>query len=860
MPIERPTESGGERRRVTVLFCDLVGSTRLSDALDPEDYSDAMHAYYDACARVIEGLGGWIADYLGDGLVVYFGYPEPHEDDPVRAVRAGLRLVDAVSDIRLQLSGSGGGLACRVGIETGLVVIGEGAGTRPREPIWALGRTVNVAARLQAIGSPNSVVIGEGARALVGGWFEFEPLGQHSIKGIADPLDVVQVTAETGAKDRVGASFPRNLTPLVDRDAELATLLDAWRSAEGGSGNGIVLRGEAGIGKSRLALSLRERLQTVGKSLVILHCSHDEAASPLRPVIEHVEREIGFESTDPPERRVALLETYLAHAGVGDPDAVSLLAEILVPDARAPVAAAPEERRRRALDLLCGLLLRDTPARLLIVEDAHWADPSTVELIGMALERVHERRTLVVLTARPEFEREWAALGHVRTIDLPSLAAEDAAELAASVAGAQLPREGQAMILARSGGVPLFVEELTRMVLDSGLVAVEAGSARMQGRIVEESVPGTVYDLLIARLGRLGSEVGVAQLASVLGNEFTSAFLRAVAPEEPDLDEKLDRLVTLGVVERSVDERDTFRFSHALVRDAAYGLLLRKRRRELHGRVADVLVKEFPETLLARPELAAPHFSQSGRVEEAIAQWRKAGERAAAQYALHEAIDHYTRALDLVRSLPGSPERARQEIEISFALGPVIQNASGFADPRVGELYGRVAELSHWLESDGERFTFLAYGYAINMVRADYEAARTIATQLVQVASRQESTARKLLAHTTLGTTLFQLGEIEQAMPLLDHAIELYDPARHERLISTAAIDPGALCIGYRAWGEWHMGKADRARRTVAELLALIEEHPHPFRTATAHVWVAGLAQRLRDPEDVLRYTQSALE
>jgi class 3 adenylate cyclase/tetratricopeptide (TPR) repeat protein len=860
MPNERQIDLGGERRRVTVLFCDLVGSTRLSDALDPEDYSDAMHAYYDACARVIEGLGGWIADYLGDGLVVYFGYPEAHEDDPVRAVRAGLRLVDAVSDIRIQLSGSGGGLACRVGIETGLVVIGE-TGVRPREPIWALGRTVNVAARLQAIGSPNTVVIGEGTYALVGGWFEFAPLGQHSIKGIAEPLDVAQVTAETGAKNRVAASFPRNLTPLVDRGSELAMLHDAWRNAEAGTGSAVVLRGEAGIGKSRLALSLRERLQDVAKSLVMLYCSNDEATSPLRPVVEHLERETGFEATDPAERRVGLLEAYLQQSGVDDVDAVSLLAEILIPEARKPVAAAPEERRRRAMDLLCGLLLRDTPPRLLIVEDVHWADPSTAELMAMILERVAHRRALVVLTTRPEFVPGWEPLDAVTTMDLPSLAAGDTAELAASVAGAQLPREGQALILTRSGGVPLFVEELTRMVLDSGLVAVEAGSARMQGRIVEESVPGTVYDLLIARLGRLGSEAGVAQLASVLGNEFTTTFLRAVAPEEPDLDQKLERLVSLGVVQRSGEEREeTFRFSHTLVRDAAYGLLLRKRRRELHGRVADVLVKEFPETVLARPELAAPHFTQSGRVEEAIAQWRKAGERAAAQCALHEAIDHYTRALDLVRSLPGSPERARQEIEISFALGPVIQNASGFADPRVGELYGRVAELSHWLESDGERFTFLAYGYAINMVRADYEAARTIATQLVQVASRQGSTARKLLAHTSLGTTLFQLGEIEQAMPLLDHAIELYDPARHERLITTAAIDPGALCIGYRAWGEWHLGKADRARRTVAELLALVEDHPHPFRTATAHVWVAGLAQRMREPDGVLRYTQSALE
>ena len=843
-----------------MLFCDLVGSTRLSDVLDPEDYSDVMHSYYDACAGVIEGLGGWIADYLGDGLVVYFGYPEAHEDDPVRAVRAGLRLVDAVSDIRLKLSSERGGLACRVGIETGLVVIGD-TRTRPREPIWALGRTVNIAARLQQIGSPNSVVTGPGTRALVTGWFSLEHLGQHAIKGIAEAIEVSLITGESGAKDRIGASFPRNLAPLVDRQNELSLLESAWRDAAAGRGGAVLLRGEAGIGKSRLALALRERLRDVSKRLVILYCSTDDASSPLRPILEFLERDAGFSPEDLPDDRVDLLREYLERNGIAEASSLALLAEVLVPEARRPPAdGTPEERRHAAMDLLARLLVRDGTPTLIVTEDVHWADPSTGQLIELVVERATGRSALIVATTRPEYEPPWLGRTATQAIDITSFDPEHTAELAAAIAGARLPREGQAMIQARSGGVPLFVEELTRMVLDQGMVTIEGGHATMRGVIAEDKVPGTVYDLLVARIGRLGDEAGLAQLASVLGIEFTRGVLGAMAPEDTEIDRKLGRLLELGVVERRGESREeTFRFTHTLVRDAAYGLLLRRRRRELHGLVADVLVREFPETVEAHPEMAAPHFSESGRVPEAIAQWKKAGARAVAQHALHEAIDHYTRALDLVRGLEGSPERARNEIELSFALGPVIQNASGFGDPRVGELYGRVAELSHWLESEVERFTFLAFGYAVNMVRADYQTARAIATQLVEVSRTSESSARKLLAHCCLGTTLFQLGDIADAMPLLDRAIELYDPQRHERLIDAAAIDPGVVALGYRAWGEWHLGFADRARQTMKELLDLSQTHPHPFRRATALVWAAGLAQRLREPEEVAHHAAEAI-
>ena len=855
--MERPEQSG-ERRRVTVLFCDLVGSTRLSDVLDPEDYSDVMHEYYDACSHEIESLGGWIADILGDGLVVYFGFPQAHEDDPVRAVRAGLRLVRAVSDIRLQLGPEGGGLSCRVGIETGLVVIGDNA-VRQREPIWALGRTVNIAARLQQIGGPNSVVIGDGTRALVSGWFDLSPLGSHAIKGIAEPIEVSLVTAESGARDRIGAAFPRNLSPLVDRTGELQKLEEAWADARAGRGRAVLIRGEAGIGKSRIALALRERIRDVPKRLLLLYCSLGDASSPLRPMLEYLDRDIGFSSGDLPDERTALIEGYLAAAGIDDQDAAGVLAEIVLPGAPARPPGSAEERRRRAMDLLGRLLIREATPTLLVVEDMHWADPSTAELITEAIERLASRPVLAIVTARPDFDPSWLRLPHASALDVAALGPVDTADLAAAVAGAQLPREGQALILARTGGVPLFVEELTRMVLDRGIVAIESGNARMRGRIVEETVPGTVYDLLVARLGGLGADADLAQLAAVLGNEFSTDFLRAVAPEEVELEAKLARLVALGIVEPEREGGDVYRFTHALVRDAAYGLLLRRRRRELHGRVADVLVQRFPKMVDARPELAAPHFSESGRVDEAIDHFQRAAERAVAQHALHEALDHYVRAIELVRSLPGSPERARREIGLSFGLGPVIQNVSGFGDPRVDELYTRITELSHWLESDVERFTFLAYGYAMNMVRADYEAARAIAAQLVEVSARSESTTRKLLAHTSLGTTLFQLGEVADAMPLLDEAVALYDPDRHEQLITAAAIDPGVVAMGYRAWGEWHGGRADTARETARHMLELVEAHPHPFRAATAHVWVAGLGQRLREPDLVLRHTDDAI-
>jgi class 3 adenylate cyclase/predicted ATPase len=855
---DKAGDPGGERRRVTVLFCDLVGSTSLSDSLDPEDYSDVMHAYYDSCSRVIEGNGGWIADYLGDGLVVYFGYPTAHEDDPIRAVRSGLGLIATVSDLGAQLAADVE-LSCRVGIETGIVVIGEAPGDS-REPIWALGRTVNLAARLQSIAPDGSVVIGEGTRALVEGWFNLASLGAHEVKGIAKPIDVAKVESETGAKDRLRAAMPLGLPPLTDREGELSQLHAAWGETRGGRGTTILLRGEAGIGKSRIALSLLDAAREAGARIEDIHCTAEDVVSPLAPVVDYLQRSAGLDPAVEPERRMVQLNEHVAGSELSDPDAPALIAEMLIPEARFPaVEASPEERRYRVMRVFAEMMLSRGEPTIIAVEDLHWADPSTIELLGLLAERLSSTPVLLLLTARPEFEAPWLDAPHVGRVDVGNLEAPHTAALASSIAGANLPREAHALIHARSEGVPLFVEELTRSVLASGLVSIGEGGAVIHGRL-EETVPGTVYDLLVARIGRLGGDAGVAQLAAVLGQEFSADFLKAVAPEERELDEKIARLISAGIVQRRGEGgTGTLRFSHALVRDAAYGLLLRKRRRELHGRVADVLLRDYPDLVEARPELAAPHFTESGRDLEAIEYWLKAGGRAVAQYALHEAIDHYQRALELVRSAPGSPDRVRREIGILFALGPLIQNASGGGDPRILELHERISELSHWLTSDAERFTFLAYGFATQMVPANYQAARQTAALLVDVTEAGASKSRALVAHCFYGTTLFQLGEIEASRASIGRCIELYDPVRHEALINRAAIDPGVVAWGYRAWTEWHLGRPAAARRTADELLDLVAKHPHPFRTATALVWVAGLGYRMRDPESVARHAGAAI-
>ncbi len=857
MTPEGPRDPGGERRRVTVLFCDLVGSTSLSDSLDPEDYSDVMHAYYDSCSRVIEGLGGWIADYLGDGLVVYFGHPVAHEDDPVRAVRAGLGLISTVADLGAQLAAEVE-LSCRVGIETGLVVIGEG-NPESREPIWALGRTVNLASRLQALAPIGSVVIGDGARSLVEGWFNLEPLGMHEVKGIAKPVAVSLVASETGAKDRLRAALPLGLPAMVDRRTELATLFDAWERARNGQGSAMLIRGEAGIGKSRLALALLERAREAGTPVAEIHCTAEDAVSPLAPVVQHLRREAGLDAGTEPAGVMQRLEGFVSTKGAEDPDTAALLAEVLAPESHpSGIQASPEERRYRAMRLLADIMLGGRDPAIIAIEDLHWADPSTVELMGLVAERLEKKPVLLMLTARTGFEADWLEHPQVSFVEVGSLEAADTAALASSIAGAHLPREAEALIHARSEGVPLFVEELTRSVLDAGIVSFEESGAVIKGRL-EETVPGSVYDLLVARIGRLGPDAAIAQLAAVLGQEFSLDFLQAVVPEETELDAKLGRLISAGIVRRGQDGGSVFRFSHALVRDAAYGLLLRKRRREIHGRVADVLLRDFPELVEARPELAAPHFTESGRDVEAIDYWLKAGARAVAQYALHEAIDQYQRALELVRALPGSPDRVRREIAILFSLGPLIQNASGGGDPRLRDLHTRISELSHGLASDAERFTFLAYGYATQMVLANYQAARQTAALLVDVTEAGKSKSRALVAHCFYGTTLFQVGEIEASQASIARCIELYDPDRHENLINVAAIDPGVVAWGYRAWTEWHLGRTDAARKTASELLDLVAAHPHPFRTATALVWVAGLAYRLRDAEETARHAGAAI-
>ncbi|MGH2785753.1 MAG: AAA family ATPase, partial [Actinomycetota bacterium] len=713
---------------------------------------------------------------------------------------------------------------------------------------------------LQALAPIGSVVIGDGTRTLVEGWFNLEPLGMHEVKGIAKPVAVSRVVSETGAKDRLRAALPLGLPALIDRTEELAGLYEAWERARDGRGTAMILRGEAGIGKSRLALSLLERAREDGARVAELHCTTEDAVSPLAPVIDHLRREAGLDPADGSEQRATRLAEFVAARAPAAPDAPALLAELLIPEAHpTTVGAAPEERRYRAMRLLADVMLGHQGPSIIAFEDLHWADPSTVELIGLVAERLEGKPVLLMLTARPEFEAAWLAPPHVTAVDVGSLGPEHTAELASLIAGAHLPREAEALIHARSEGVPLFVEELTRSVIESGIVTVEESGAVVRGRL-EETVPGSVYDLLVARIGRLGPDAAVAQLAATLGHEFSLDFLRAVAPEVPELDAKLGRLIDAGIMQRRGEGGTAvFRFSHTLVRDAAYGLLLRKRRRELHGRIADVLLRDFPGLVEARPELAAPHFTESGRDIEAIDYWLKAGGRSVAQYALHEAIDHHQRALELVRTLPGSPDRVRREIAILFSLGPLIQNASGGGDPRLRDLHARISELSHWLASDAERFTFLAYGYATEMVLANYQAARQTAALLVEVTEAGRSKSRELVAHCFYGTTLFQVGEIEASRASIGRCIELYDPDRHESLINMAAIDPGVVAWGYRAWTEWHLGRTDAARKTAMELLDLVAAHPHPFRTATAFVWVAGLAYRMRDPEDAARHAGAAI-
>jgi class 3 adenylate cyclase len=799
-PREAPAPADAERRQLTVMFCDLVGSTALSARLDPEDLREVIGAYHRAVTEVAGALDGFVAKYMGDGVLVYFGYPQAHEDDAERAVRAALGVIDAVG--RLDVKSAK--LQARVGIATGLVVVGDLIGEGSAQEQSVVGETPNLAARLQALAEPAAVVIAAGTRRLVGDFFEYRDLGAVEVKGIAAPVPAWRVLRPSVVASRFEALRGSALTRLVGRDEEIDLLLRRWARAKAGEGQVVLISGEPGLGKSRITAALEERIHAERHLRLRYFCSPYHQDSALFPFIDQVGRAAGFVQDDMPATRLDKLDALLALAAPPDED-LALLANLLLLPAseRHPLPnLSPQRKKERTLEALIRQLeglARRQPV-VMVFEDAHWIDPTSRELLDFAVERVRGLPVLLIITFRPEFQPPWTGQPQVTMLALNRLGRRDRTVLVEQIAsGKALPDEVIDQIADHTDGVPLFLEELTKSVLESGLLREEADRYVLDRALPPFAIPTTLHDSLMARLDRLASVRRVAQIGAAIGREFTYSLLRIVSrlPED-DLQASLARLVASELVsQRGTPPDSVYAFKHALVQDAAHGSLLRSARQRLHAHIAEALEAHSPELMDTQPELLAQHYEEAGLNEKAVEYWARAGKRSVAQSALSEAAIQLEKALTRLALTPDGHARQQKELQLQADLGSLRFAVRGWAAPETGQSYARARELWAHLGYPSE-FLRVPWGqWMYHANRGDIDLGQRLAEDLLHRSQQHGRGSGLILARLCLGATLLGRGEFALSRQHLREVDRLYVPGTHKALVQEAGVHPHAMSLTF---------------------------------------------------------------
>jgi class 3 adenylate cyclase/predicted ATPase len=837
-PVTPQPHDAAERRQLTVMFCDLVGSTALSARLDPEDMREIVGAYHRSCAEQITKAGGFVAKYMGDGLLAYFGYPQAHEHDAERAVLAGLALVEAVPMLK---TAAGTPLQVRVGIATGLVVVGDLIGSGEAQERGVVGDTPNLAARLQALAEPNMVVIADSTRRLLGNLFELEDLGTRDLKGIAGPARAWAALRANSVESRFEALHMTGLAALVGREEESELLMRRWSRAKAGEGQVVLLSGEAGIGKSRLTAALLKRLADEPHTRLRYFCSPQHTDSALYPIIGQMERAAGLAYDDKPQAKLDKLDAVLAQTSTSPEDA-AILAEMLslANDGRYPaLELAPEQRRQRTLEALstqlAGLARQRTV--LMIFEDAHWVDPTSLEVLGRAVDRIKTLPALLIVTFRSEFTAPWVGQSHVTSLTLNRLGEREAAAIVARLAGNKaLPADVLAEIVGRTDGIPLFVEEMTKAVLE----AESEGAARRTVAAVPSSalaVPASLHASLMARLDRLGPAKEVAQIGSAIGREFSHALLASVARKsEAELGSALERLVQAGLLSRQgMPPQASYLFKHALVQDAAYGTLLREPRRALHARIAEALETQFPEIAESRPELLARHCTEAGLIEKAAGLWGKAGQRSLARSALLEAAAQLARALSQIEALPESAALRREQIKFQVDLANALMHWKGYAAPETkaaldrAQLYIERARARGEPPEDPLLLFSVLYGFCIaSYVAFNGDLMRELAGHFLALAEKEGAAVPLMIGHRLMGSSLLFMGNIVEGREHLDRAVALYDSVEHGPLATRFGQDVGVAVLSWRSLALWILGYPEAARSGANRALQRAREIGQP--------------------------------
>jgi class 3 adenylate cyclase/predicted ATPase len=816
--VERPT---GERRHLTVLFCDLVGSTGIAARLDPEQWRETVAGYHRAAAEAITLFDGHVAKYLGDGVMAYFGWPEAHDNDAERAARAGIAVLAAIAKLNERTGHAK--LSARVGIDSGLVVIGKGAGNEEE----VFGDAPNIAARVQMTAEPGTVAITEATHRLVSGLFVVEDCGEQEFKGIERPLQLYRVVRPSGMRGRFPAmAAMRGMTPFVGREDELRSLLNRWERVLDGDGQVVMVIGEAGIGKSRLVQRFREEIADTASNWLECATAPFFQNTPFYAVADMMQQGFHWEPSQTVEQRLAALEASLAQAGLDPGQAGPLIAPLLdlrLGDRYPPLSMPLDQQRKRLLATVVAWTFGTAKAQPLVIatEDLHWADPSTLELIQLSVEQGAPARLLLLYTARPEFHAPWPMRAHHTQINLNRLTARNVRMMVAQVAARiVLSDETVATMVERTAGVPLFVEELTRAVLENGEV-------KHTGR----EIPATLHDSLMARLDRLGPAKEVIQIGAVIGSEFSYELLHAVHPiAEADLQAALRRLADAELLYvRGLPPDATYQFKHALIRDAAYEALLKSHRKELHQRVAQTIDERFDELKDANPEVLGRHWSEAGDNDKAVKYFQLAGTRAVVRNAMVEATRHYLRALELLSALPENVERDRLELELQLAIGPALTAVKGFAAAETERAYTRARELCAHLGNSLELSPVLFGLWVMYLVRGELRRAHEIATELLHLAQSAHDPELRLYAQIALGHTFLWMGSFIPAKEHLESAIALYDPGNHQTLaLRYLGFDAAVYCLSGMALTLWQLGYPDQALMRGNEALALAQRLSDP--------------------------------
>ena len=796
------SEATAERRPLSVMFCDLIGSTALSARLDLEDLREVIRTYQACVETTIQQFDGFIARYVGDGVLIYFGWPEARETDAERAVRAGLAVAAAVSATPV----SGEPLQVRIGIATGLVVIGEPIGSGDSRQQTAVGETPNLAARLQGLAGPGQVVIDVATRRQIGGLFECQDLGTFELRGLPAAVPASQVVSENRTLGQFEA-LRSGATPLVGRDEEMGLLLRRWAQGKSGSGRVVLICAEPGVGKSRLAEALAERIAGEPHTRLKYFCSPHHQDNALYPVIAQMERVAGFRHDDGPAVKVAKLQALLAATAPPIED-VALIAELhLLPtvDLAPPLDVTPQRKKDKTFEALLRQvegLSRQQPV-LMIFDDLHWIDPSSRELLDHLTERVADWPVLLLAMFRPEFQPPWIGQPHVTMLALARLDRRDTAAMVANVAGdAALPTEIMEEIAERTDGVPLFVEELTKAVLESGAQGAVALSS-----VPPPSVPATLHTSLMARLDRLGPTAkDVAQSGAAIGREFGFELLSSTTElPEPQFREALDRLTNAGLLfVRGVPPHSSYIFKHTLVQDAAYGTLLRGRRQRLHARIAAALEDRFPGIVLAQPALLAQHCEAAGVAEQAVAYWLKAGHQALARSAMTEAVAQLRKGLDVLAAVPDGPWRRQQELDLQRALVPALATTKGIAAADVGKTIARARTLAEQIDRPEHLVPLIHVEWQSHLVRCELKLALALGEQLEEIGKARNDALTQLLGLRAQGLTRWMLGELVVARTLLERCHGLSD-WRTVPSLRVCPRTPSQQCLRSlrRRWRTW---------------------------------------------------------